>query len=445
MDLLQRFQDFIQAQELLLRDMHCLVAVSGGVDSMVLAELFRQSKHPFGIAHCNFRLRGEESDAEEAFVRNWAAQRKVPFFIRQFDTKNVAAEQGISIQMAARDLRYAWFEEIRTSEGFECIATAHNLNDSIETTLLHLIRGTGLTGLTGIPLRNGPIIRPLLFATRDDILAFAKTQRVEWREDSSNANDDYTRNAIRLHVLPEMLKINSNFLSGAADTMRHLHAADVNLDFLLRQILGQPDIYGTYQISKARLAQLPALADALFDLLQPFGFTADQAQQVAQCWNQTGKEWESATGNRLLLDRDELLLAQQPTNSAEQFSISEDDLMLRLPDGSSLFITPAPPEGLISEKGDAVLVNTESLRFPLLLRRWKPGDIFQPLGMGGRRQKLQDFFTNKKLSRFEKEQVWILEDAEQRIVWVVGMRLDERFMPREDSTKLTKISWVKSR
>ena len=443
MDLLQRFLDFIAAKKLIRQPGRTLVAVSGGMDSMVLADLFRRSNFAFGIAHCNFQLRGAESEAEENFVRNWAERWNIPVFVQHFDTKNYAAEKGVSVQMAARTLRYEWFEKIRQAEKFDYIATGHQHNDSVETCLLHFIRGTGLTGLTGIPVQNERIIRPLLFATRDEILAYAKTQNLEWCEDSSNAQDAYTRNAIRRHILPPMLKINPVFLNSASDTMEHLRAADANLNFLLREMLGTPDVNGVYRLNKARLARLPALADALFDLLQPFGFLADQAKQIVDCWNQSGKEWESASGYRLVLDREVLLLATQAT-SGVGLNIGPDDIMVRLPDDSTLFLTSAAPDSHLPDNWDSLLVDRYSLEFPLHLRHWKPGDMFQPYGMAGKSQKLQDFFTNQKLSRIEKEQVWVLEDCYERIIWILGLRMDERFKPEKDCAHLLKLTWVKS-
>ncbi len=443
MDLLQRFQEFLPSKQLLFEGERSLIAVSGGLDSMVLADLFRQSKLPFGIAHCNFQLRGLESDHEEKFVREWAERWDIPFFVKHFETQKYAGQQGLSIQMAARALRYTWFEQVRETENFDRIATGHHLNDSVETMLLNLIRGTGLTGLRGIPVQNKRIIRPLLFATRDEILAYANQQNLAWREDSSNASDDYTRNAIRLNIIPQIQKLNPFFISGATKTMEHLEAADTNLNFLLRKLLGTADRNGVYQANKAELAKMPALSDALFDLFQPFGFSADQAQQMVACWNQSGVDWESDSGYRLLMDREVLILTNE-LKTDSQIHIAADDVMVRLPDGSSVFLTQATPDVSVPENWDTVVINQARLQFPLHLRHWQPGDIFQPIGMEGRHQKLQDFFTNQKLSRLEKEQVWILENRDKKIIWVLGMRLDEQFKPGKDQNNLLKMTWVKA-
>lgn len=428
-------------QDLLLPGQRVLVAVSGGVDSIVLADLFRQINQPFGIAHCNFRLRDAESDGDEAFVRKIAARWEVPLFVNHFETKKYAEENGLSVQMAARLLRYRWFDVIREAEDFDLIATGHNLNDSIETAVLHFIRGTGLTGLGGIPVRNNQVVRPLLFASREEILAYARTHRLDWREDSSNIRTEYTRNAIRHQVIPQMENLNPAFLSAADSTLQHLRAADKNLQFLLRQLLGEADLHGTYHLDKERLIALPALADALFDLLQPFGFTADQVKQVVTCWEQPGTEWQAPSGYRLVMSREELLLTREHPRDTP-VHIRPDDLMVRAPDGSRLFLMPAEPGASLPEDKSAILVDAEKLCFPLTLRRWRTGDAFQPQGMAGKHQKLQDFFTNHKLSKLEKEQVWILEDHNQDIVWIVGMRLDERFKVVQDTFKALKICWV---
>ena len=442
MRLYQSFLHFIQTNHLILPDERVLLTVSGGVDSLVMAHLFRQCNWPLGIAHCNFQLRGAESDGDEDFVRHLAGDWKAPFFCRKLDAKKQAEVTGQSLQMAARQMRYEWFEQIRQENGYHYIATGHNCNDSVETALLHFIRGTGLTGLGGIPLRHGYLIRPLLFAGRDDILAYARENGLNWREDSSNLSDAYTRNVIRHHITPHMQEINPAFWSSAAHTMRTARAADANLRFLLECFLSGPDTTGVYRSNKKDLENLPALPAALFDLYQPFGFFPDQLRQLAENWSQTGTEWISAAGYRLLNDRQELLLFPLHIEHPS-VKIETDDLMVSIPGDGRLLLTPAEPGIPFPDSNEAVLVDAEKLRFPLLLRRWQPGDAFQPLGMSGKSRKLQDYFTDLKLSKLEKEQVWILENGDHAIIWIAGMRLDERFKIEAETTKLLKISWVK--
>jgi len=442
MDLLHQFESFADTHNLLFKADRVLAAVSGGVDSVVLAHLLGQRKQPFGIAHCNFRLRGEESDGDEAFVVKLAEKLGVPVYIQHFDTREYASENGISIQMAARELRYRWFETVRETHGFDSIATGHNLNDSVETVLLHLVRGTGLTGLGGIPMRNGSIIRPLLCATRAAILKFAREERLAWREDSSNTDEHYTRNALRHRVLPQLESLNPAFLENAAETLRRIRASDANLQHLLKNLLGTADETGIIRLEKSRIEALPAPADALFDLLQPFGFTGDQVQQIVSAWQQPGMEWHTPAGYRAVMDRKVLLLTNRE-NPEDTVLIHADDLMVRTPDGGRLLLTPTSPGASFPTDPATALVDADILQFPLLLRRWRPGDVFQPMGMGGQHQKLQDFFTNQKFSRLEKEKVWVLENRDQRIVWIVGKRLDDRFKVRSETCKLLKLTWIK--
>lgn len=486
MNLLEQFKSFVQSNHLLAGDQPSLLAVSGGVDSVVMAQLFRESGFPFGIAHCNFQLRGAESDADEHFVQQLAAAWAVPFFVKHFETKTYAAQNGLSIQMAARELRYAWFREITLENGFARLATAHNLNDSVETALLNFIRGTGLSGMKGIavlaatppptptegearyhhgtlyvyPSRNlgrgagGGVergkelnlIRPLLFATRSEIESWARSHQLGWREDSSNITDDYARNFLRHRVVPLLEELNPNFLHTAARNLARLRETGDNLDFLLDHFLGKAALSeDEYHIDKQKLVQLPAPRRALREILKQYGFTEEQARQVAENLDHTGLELRSGTGWRLLNDRENILLVRAedlnvPTALLQ--TIQSDDLMIALPGGGRLIlmhteVAPSFPDGR-----ESILVDAEKLRFPLLLRPWKPGDVFQPFGMNGHSQKLQDFFTNLKLSRIDKEKVRVLENGDGAIVWIVGYRPDERFRVTPETSKFLKITYL---
>lgn len=235
MPLISAFKEFIFKNNLLPDATPTLLAVSGGLDSTVLAHLFRAAGLPFGLAHCNFQLRDDESEGDEVFVQQMARQYAVPFYTKRFETKDYAQKMGLSIQMAARTLRYGWLEDIRTAQGFGALATAHHLNDAVETVLLNFARGTGLAGLTGIAARNAALIRPLLFATRPDLETYAAANHLAWREDRSNATDDYARNYVRHNLVPPFLTLNPNFLATAARNLRRLRATQANADFLLRQ------------------------------------------------------------------------------------------------------------------------------------------------------------------------------------------------------------------
>lgn len=442
MSLPERLADFVRTAALPLPgERPVLLAVSGGLDSVTLARLFRLQGWPFAVAHCNFQLRGAESDGDEAFVRALAAGWGVSFFVKKFDTGRFARQNGLSVQMAARRLRYAWFEEIREAHDFDSVVTAHHLNDSLETVLLNFARGTGLRGLGGIPARQGRVVRPLLFAAREEILAFAREQGLDWREDRSNAADDYARNYLRHHVVPHFLALNPNFLHTAARSLSRLRAAAANLDFFLKK-LGEISADGAYKIDKQKLMQLPAPDEALRDLLKPFGFTAEQTRQMAAHPGEIGREWSAPTGARLLNDRGCFVVTAAHQTPAP-LRIEADDLLLKLPDGTRLALTPAAAGAPFPDGREAVLVDADKLQFPLLLRPWQPGDAFQPLGMDGRHQKIQDYFTNHKVSRLDKERSWLLVNGDAAIIWLLGWRPDERFRIRETTRNALKMSWIR--
>ncbi len=440
--MLERLEAFSREHRLLPDGTSVLVAISGGVDSVVLAHLLRQRGQPMALAHANFQLRGEASDEDEHFVRALAEAWGLTLYVQRFHTREYAQEHGLSIQMAARQLRYEWFEQLCEAHGWMRIATGHNLNDTVETALFHMARGTGLSGLGGIPPRHGRVVRPLLFAPRADIEAYAREQQLQWREDSSNADLHYTRNALRHRVLPVLEEIFPDFLQQAAKTIGYVRAADANAQYLLRQLAGKPDADDVLSIPMEAIERLPAPTDGLFDLLQSYGFTAEQVRQMMTHRYASGMEWHSEQGYRVVVDRSAWLLAPQ-TATQEMLRIHSDDLMVRLSDGSRLFITEVMPGSPIPTDPDVAVVDASHVRFPLLLRRWRPGDAFQPLGMGGKSQKLQDFFTNQKLSVLDKERTWILENGDGQILWVVGMRLAEPFRVTSESFKLLKFTWIK--
>ncbi len=441
MTLLSRFQTFINQHDLPLPGgQPALLAVSGGLDSVCLMRLFQDAGWPFFVAHVNFRLRGAESDEDERFVQQLAERAGAAFYVKRFETEAYARLNGLSIQMAARQLRYQWFEELRETVGAGVIVTAHHLNDSVETALINLSRGSGLRGLAGIRPYQEHLVRPLLFATREEIEAFAREKELAWREDSSNASDDYTRNFIRQHILPRFLELNPGFLHTTERSLEKFRGAADNLHFLLSALMSSPD-GETYFIDKQQLAALPSPAEALRSLLKPFGFSAEQARQIAAHLPETGQEWTGNAGVRLFNERESLTITQAKTlRSAVR--IEADDLMRTLPDGSKLVLTPALPAPPWPDGHSVALVDADQLRFPLLLRPWQPGDVFQPLGMEGRHQKIQDFFTNNKVARLDKEKAWVLADASGAVVWLLGWRPDERFKITSQTRKALKISWL---
>ncbi|MDX2133658.1 MAG: tRNA lysidine(34) synthetase TilS [Saprospiraceae bacterium] len=434
MTFITRFWAFILEKNLFSEQDTVLLAVSGGLDSMALLHLMAGRQANTAVAHCNFQLRGAESDADALFVRTEAAKRGLAFYEKSFDTTAFAAEHGLSVQMAARQLRYAWFEELSDAHGFSRIATAHHLDDRVETAWLHFIRGTGLRGLAGMPLMHGRVTRPLLFAARAEIEAFARAEAVSWREDSSNDADYYARNFVRLHLIPGAKKLNPNFLQNNARSLERLRESADNLDFLLAQFLTpRTDVEsGVLSWAKAGFEALPGRLQALLSVFKAHGFDEEQMRQLLEGWADTGKHWTSASGARLINNRGWLLL--EPAGSRRPFKrirIDQDDLMVRLPGSKTLFMMAAAQGAPVPGGRDEIVVPAGKLAFPLSVRPWGAGDDFQPFGMSGRHQKLQDFLTNAKLSRLEKEQTLLLENGNGEVIWVIGHRMDERFRVAE--------------
>ncbi len=419
-----------------------LLAISGGIDSVVLAHLLYKSDFNFGLAHCNFQLRGEAADQDESFVQQLAQSMEVPFFSIAFDTDIIAAQRKQSIQVVARDLRYEWLEKIRLTEGYSFIATAHHINDSIETILYNFAKGSGIRGLSGIPIKNGKVIRPLLFTNKKDILAFAKTEKISFREDASNASDKYTRNRIRHHIVPELEKINPSLDTTIQQSVQHLKDTASLLDWAIEKI--KKDLMQSHQdqhrIDLKKLSQYPANNTILYELLHPFGFNGDQVLQLQkeQSTN-SGRQFYSAD-YRLLIDRDQLMI--QPIAAASNvkpFTIEKGQTEIWMGNQQLSIEEKEDKPGHFSNDKKQAYLDLDQLVFPLQVRRWKAGDIFQPLGMKGCHQKVQDFLTNQKLSILEKEQLWILE-SDQKICWIIGHRLDERFKIKDSTKSVMKIS-----
>jgi tRNA(Ile)-lysidine synthase len=410
----------------------CLLAVSGGVDSVVMAHLFAQADLPFGIAHCNFRLRAAASDADAAHVENLAKELGVDFFGTAFDTRQVAEQRKQSIQVAARELRYDWLHELAQREGYAHIATAHHLNDSIETMLLNLARGCGISGLHGIPATNGRVLRPLLFATKDQILAFAKDKQLAFREDASNDSDKYARNYLRHHALPALRHVNPSLEHTMDENIARFKDVEYIYEIFIQNIKEKyisKDGAGLVSIDLAPIMEhAPAATSLLYEMLRPYGFNNDQTKQLwasIGAGQQSGKQFFSPT-HRLLLDRGRLLLSEHRGKADEMVSIHAHDALVAF-GGHQLRITYEQPRTSdFLRANNLAYLDADKLEFPLHLRIWADGDHMQPLGMNGRRQKVKKILTDKKLSVFEKQDTWVLLSNEA-ICWLVGHRVDDRF------------------
>ena len=413
-----------------------LVACSGGIDSIVLARILKELKFNISLAHCNFSLRGIESDEDEKFVISIADKLSIPIFNTKFDTKQFKEINKVSTQMAARELRYHWFDELCKKHSFDFIATGHHLDDEIETFLINLTRGTGIRGLIGIPETNHKVIRPLLMISRNDIYEYAIKNNITWREDHSNTDTDYLRNKFRLNVIPSLKQTNANFLKGFQKTTTHLKTSlSLVNDYMelikkLVFILKETSI----EIDILKLKGLPNTNFLLYELLFPFGFT-NLGDIIDLLDAQTGKKIFSKK-YRLLKNRNFLILDQKSQiNIESHFYINEGDKILKKP----LCLSINKVDTMLSYTPNNLYLDFDKLVFPLKLRPWEDGDYFFPFGMKGKK-KLSKFFKDEKLSLISKEKIWVLL-SENNIIWVVGMRSDERFKVDDETKHILKITY----
>ena len=413
-----------------------LLAVSGGVDSVVLAHLCHSAKLDFSLAHCNFNLRGEESDGDEKFVVDLADSLEVEVYTESFDTMHYAENHGISVQMAARDLRYEWFTELSNSVQFDYTLTAHHANDNLETFLINLIRGTGPEGLTGIKKERDDVIRPLLPFTRSQIEDFARKKHYKWREDSSNSSDKYMRNKIRHQIVPVMEELNPQLLEGFSKTQQHLQESlDLVEDYisLLYPKLIQRDKYG-YAIDITFLKKVPNQKQILYQLLKTFGFTE---------WNDVYDLLDAQTGkmvlsdsHRLIKDRKKLLLTEHNEKiGKKEYHLEKGEDLAMIPGMGTFHIQKVEKMGQTSQ--NCIYVPERKLKYPLVIRKWKKGDFFYPFGMTNKK-KLSDFFKDEKFSLPEKEHTWLL-CSDDKIIWIINHRADNRFAVEQDDSEILKI------
>ncbi len=399
-----------------------LLAVSGGVDSMVLLHLFKMLQLNFAVAHCNFQLRDKESDLDEQLVANFCKKNNIPFFIERFDTLQVVENRKISIQIAARELRYNWFEELCTENKLNFIATAHHLDDQAETFLINFTRGTGIDGLVGIPEKNKNIIRPLLHFSREEILNYATENGVAWREDQSNATTKYLRNKMRHLVLPILKEENTAFLKSFQNTLQHLKQtqslANDAITFFKKDCVKLKENLLEIDLEKAEKYQNKHY---LLQVLKDFGFSSiEEIKKIVE--SESGKILKN-DNYTVLKDRNKLIVFKDKTKEQTVFSIGNKSDILHLP----ILINISETEN-IENKSDknTIFVNPNLLKWPLVLRRKQTGDCFQPFGMNGMK-KVSKFFKDEKLSKIQKEHTWILENGDGKIIWIVGLRADDRF------------------
>lgn len=433
------FQQYAARHRLLKPDDKVLAAVSGGIDSMVMLRLLHDAGINTVAAHCNFSLRGEESELDEAFVKTEARKLAIPCRTKRFDTTGYAAQNGLSIQMAARELRYRWFHEIAIQENCDVIAIAHHRDDRIETLLINLSRGTGIHGLGGIKQKNGNIIRPLLFASRSEIEKYAQKHGVTYREDSSNTSDDYARNYIRHHLIPGL----ETYFPGIRQTMeRNMdHFSGVEL-FYNEAIEGYKNRIVSVKdhliyIDLLGLSQSPSPPALLYEILKPFGFSNNIAAEILEeCDFPSGRQFFSDTF-RLVHDRQSLILQKKNNELHHEYLIDEHTGHIDIPIHLKIKKFDIYQGFKPDTNPDVASLDGDKLQFPLLLRPWKHGDKFYPLGMKNMK-KLSDFFTDAKLSIIEKERCHVLVSDEQ-IVWIAGRRIDDRYKITEKTKSVVEL------
>ena len=450
MDLLQSFKNYVAKHRLFQLKDRLLLAVSGGVDSVVLCELCSRAGYDFTIAHCNFQLRDEESERDEQFVRSLGEKYHSPVLVKRFDTKQFSIAQKCSIQEAARVLRYNWFYEIlKEPAAPKYILTAHHADDNIETMLMNLFKGTGIAGLRGMLPAHNNLIRPLLFASKKDLAEFANDHKLSWVEDSSNTEDKYSRNFIRHHVMPVIQSLYPQAETNLAGNIERFRETELlyrtYIDSLLKKLVEHKG--NELHIPVLKLQRTGAVTTILFEILQPLGFTAKQSEEAAQLLeSETGRYVSSGT-HRIIRNRQWLILAPNDNEQTQHIFIEMGVHLVPFAAGVLNIV-----EEKLAKAGDALeaipaevsvaLLDGSDIKYPLLLRHWKQGDYFYPLGMR-KKKKLARFFIDQKLSSTEKEKVWVLE-SNKKIIWVVGMRIDDRFKISPATRKTLRIEWKHS-
>ncbi|MEO3402676.1 tRNA lysidine(34) synthetase TilS [Mucilaginibacter sp. CAU 1740] len=432
-----QFVNFIEQNALFTRSTPILTAVSGGIDSVLMAHLLKAAGYNFAIAHCNFQLRGNEALRDQQFSQSLAAQLEVPFHTINFDTEQYAADNKISIQMAARDLRYQWFDTVCQQSGYEAVALAHHQNDTIETILLNLTRGTGIAGLHGILPKNGKLVRPLLFLTRDEVQTIVTTEGLSFVEDSSNASAKYARNKIRLEVVPKLKELNPSLERTFENSLLHFRDLELLLELKLdelRQTLLQLKEDAIY-LSIDKVKSLNPKRLLLFKLLSEYGFNETIIDDlIASLDKHSGRIFESGS-HSLLLDRENIILKPKNTVAVSKGIIDKDAHHINwgaykltiLHDDSALIIKDNPL---------ATSIDVDKLIHPLTIRSWQEGDHFFPLGMKGRK-KLSDFFINQKVPLHQKDEIPVLVNGNGEIMWIGGYRPDERYKVNDNTKKVT--------
>jgi len=437
------FENFSKKHSLFTKNDKILLAVSGGIDSMVMLDLFKNSNLQVGIAHCNFQLRDKDSEGDELFVTSEAKRLEVDCYSKKFETKVYSRENVVSIQMAARELRYAWFEKLRKKNRYNLVATAHNLDDSLETVLFNLTKGTGIAGLKGIPIKTGNIIRPLLFAQKQEIIRYADEKGLKWRTDISNIDDKYSRNLIRNKVVPVLKEINPKLLDTFSNTTDKINAVSSIFAQWIESMRNDAvenrgdDIF----IAKSKVLDWETYTRELilFEIIRLYGFNYDQAKNVCASIDEIGKLFISET-HHLNIDRDLLIISKIPEINTRAI-IEKEDQLIEL-NGSNIVIEVHDKKINIEPDANVAYLDMDDLVFPLVIRNWVEGDSFVPLGMKGEK-KLSDFMIDEKIPLNLKSRVLVVTSS-GNIIWIVGHRIDDRYKITENTSRTCRLKFLAS-
>ena len=415
-----------------------IVAVSGGVDSIVLLHLCRNLKLNFVVAHCNFKLRGKESDDDELFVKNLAAKYKISFYSNSFNTKELSNRSNKSVQMIARDLRYSWFNKLSEELGIDYIITAHHIDDSIETFLINLSRGAGINGFLGIPEVNNKINRPLLAFTKDQLKSYALENKILFREDSSNKKKDYLRNQIRLEVIPKLKKINPYLLESFPKTIKKLEQSKSIIADRIAKVLSEVSFKKGEELffEIESIKNLSNLEAYVYEIFKQYNFT--QWDDIVDLLDsQTGKEVVSKT-HRLLKNREYLILTKKVGLQEISTLINSSKEEIKISAGTIIF---SKADKIDKRNPYSIFLDSKKLKFPLKVRNVVSGDYFYPFGMDGKK-KVSKYLKDQKISKYDKEKTLILETSKNEIVWLIGMRLDHRFSVTDKTKEILKIELI---
>ena len=434
----EQIQQYIIQHQLLSGEKPVVVGISGGADSVALLHILVSLGYKCIAAHCNFNLRGDESFRDEQFTIDFTQRLQVPLCKISFETNKYAQENRLSVEMAARELRYRWFEELLNTYDADAVAVAHHRDDSVETLLINLTRGSGLTGLTGIKPKNGNVVRPLLCVSREDIYTYIEKNGLEYVTDSSNSSDIYTRNFIRLKVIPLLEEINPSVKASLARTANHLYDASLIYNHSIEE--ARKVITQNNRLSISALLSFPAPATILYEMLKPYGFSRTVCESIFTVLEKdSGKIFYSST-HRLLKDRSDLLIDVLSGEDNRAYLINLEDDNVDLPVELKPEIVVIKEDYQIEKDRKFAYFDFDKLSFPLVLRHWQEGDWFVPFGMKGKK-KISDYFSDKKFSLFDKEKTWLLCSG-QDVIWIVGERTDNRYRIEKTTKRVLKLKFI---